>query len=425
MNTTSFFYAHTGQYRYEKLGIEALLSPTAPQAMQGALIDFNVRAERMGWLPSAPQLRDEPPAHCRRRRGPGEAPAAYVADRLQDGTLRMSCEDPEAPANWPRNMFIWRSNLLGSSGKGHEYFLKHLLGTTNGVQGKDLGVEGGVKPEEVVWRDAPEGKLDLLVTLDFRMSTTCVHSDIVLPTATWYEKHDLNTSDMHPFIHPLSAAVDPAWESRTDWAIFKGIARQFSELCPGHLGVEQDVVLSPLLHDTPQELAQGTRAGLEARRMRRHPRPDHAGRRGGRARLSATYARFTALGPLLDRLGNGGKGIGWKTGHEVEFLGRLNGTHRVPGVEGLRPKIETDVDAAEVILALAPETNGHVAVKAWEALGKATGRDHTHLAAGKQHEAIRFRDVQAQPRKIICSPPGRESRARRSATTPATPTSMS
>ena len=50
-------------------------------------------------------------------------------------------------------MFVWRSNLLGSSGKGHEYFLKHLLGTTNGVQGKDLGAEGGAKPEEVVWHD--------------------------------------------------------------------------------------------------------------------------------------------------------------------------------------------------------------------------------------------------------------------------------
>ncbi len=63
------------------------------------------------------------------------------------------------------------------------------------------------------WHDqAATGKLDLLVTLDFRMSTTCLYSDIVLPTATWYEKHDLNTSDMHPFIHPLSAAVDPAWE---------------------------------------------------------------------------------------------------------------------------------------------------------------------------------------------------------------------
>ncbi|WP_318532782.1 molybdopterin-dependent oxidoreductase, partial [Stenotrophomonas indicatrix] len=87
---------------------------------------------------------------------------------------------------------------------------------------KDLGEMGAVKPEEVKWRDeAPEGKLDLLVTLDFRMCTTALYSDIVLPTATWYEKDDLNTSDMHPYIHPLSKAVDPAWESRSDWDIFK------------------------------------------------------------------------------------------------------------------------------------------------------------------------------------------------------------
>ena len=55
-----------------------------------------------------------------------------------------------------------------------------------------------------------------------------LYSDIVLPTATWYEKNDLNTSDMHPFIHPLSKAVDPAWEARSDWDIFKGIAKTVS-----------------------------------------------------------------------------------------------------------------------------------------------------------------------------------------------------
>jgi nitrate reductase alpha subunit len=89
------------------------------------------------------------------------------------------------------------------------------------------------------------------VTLDFRMSTTCLYSDIVLPTATWYEKNDLNTSDMHPFIHPLSTAVDPAWQARSDWEIYKGFAKAFSEVCVGHLGVEKEVVLTPLMHDTP------------------------------------------------------------------------------------------------------------------------------------------------------------------------------
>lgn len=126
----------------------------------------------------------------------------------------MACEQPDSGSNHPRNLFVWRSNLLGSSGKGHEYMQKYLLGTESGIQGEELGASDGIKPEEVEWQTAAiEGKLDLLVTLDFRMSSTCLFSDIVLPTATWYEKDDMNTSDMHPFIHPLSAAVDPAWES--------------------------------------------------------------------------------------------------------------------------------------------------------------------------------------------------------------------
>ena len=31
----------------------------------------------------------------------------------------------------------------------------------------------------------------------------------------------------------------PAWQSRSDWDIYKGFAKKFSEVCVGHLGVEQ------------------------------------------------------------------------------------------------------------------------------------------------------------------------------------------
>ena len=117
-----------------------------------------------------------------------------------------------------------------------------------------------------------------------------------------------------------------------------------------------------------------------------------------------TYKRFNSVGPLLEKLGNGGKGISWNTDDEVKFLGELNHVHLEEGINKGRPKIESAIDACEMILSLAPETNGQVAVKAWQALGELTGRDHTHLALPKQDEKIRFRDVQAQPRKIISSP---------------------
>jgi len=408
MNSTSFFYNHSNQWRYEKLGVDEILSPLADKKKweDYSLIDCNVRSERMGWLPSAPQLDDNPLKVAKAAADAGLSSADYIVDQMKSGDLGFACEDPDNPKNFPRNMFIWRSNILGSSGKGHEYMLKHLLGTQHGLLGKDLGELGGKKPSEVVWHEeAPEGKLDLVVTLDFRMSTTCVYSDVVLPSCTWYEKNDLNTSDMHPFIHPLTRAVDPAWESRSDWDIYKGIAEKFSEVCVGHLGKEKDVVSLPILHDTPGELAQPLGV-TDWKKGECDPIP-------GKTMPALieverdypnTYKRFTALGPLMSNVGNGGKGITWKTEEEVELLGRLNGVHDEEGANRGMPKIETDVDATEVVLSLAPETNGHVAVKSWAALGEITGREHTHLAKPKEDEKIRFHDIKQQPRKIISSP---------------------
>jgi nitrate reductase alpha subunit len=405
MNSTSFWYIHTSQWRHEKLTMREILSPLAdPQQWQGSQIDYNVRSARMGWLPTAPHFNANPLEITKAAAAAGEEPAPYIVKKLKAGKLGFAFEDPDNPVNFPRNLFVWRSNLLGSSGKGHEYFLKYLLGATHGVQGKDLGEEGGEKPSEVQWREAAQGKLDLLVTLDFRMSTTCMYSDIVLPTATWYEKNDLNTSDMHPFIHPLSAAVDPAWESRTDWDIFKGLAKAFSETCPGHLGVEKDIVALPTLHDTPNELAMPDVKDWKKGECDLIPGKTAPSLVVVERDYPSTYKKFTSVGPLLDKLGNGGKGIGWNTEHEVAALATLNYTVLEEGVSKGRPRIDSDIDAAEMIMMLAPETNGHVAVKAWAALSKITGRDHSHLALPKEHEKIRFRDIVAQPRKIISSP---------------------
>ncbi len=405
-NSTSFFYAHTDQWRYETLDVKEILSPTAPDGDWGkTFIDYNAKAERMGWLPSAPALKTNPLDVAKAAEREGVDAREYAARELAAKRLEMSCMDPDHPDNWPRNMFVWRSNLLGSSGKGHEYFLKHLLGTSNGVLGKDLGETGRRKPVEVAWREeAPEGKLDLLVTIDFRMSTTAVYSDVVLPTATWYEKNDLNTSDMHPFIHPLTAAVDPVWECKSDWEIFKAIAKAFSDVCPEILGVEKDVVLTPIQHDSPGEMAQafdvqdwwkgecdlvpGKTAPQISVVERDYPN---------------LYRRFTSLGPLMTKVGNGGKGLAWNTEHEVDLLKELNGEVLDGPTKGL-PRIETEIDACETILMLAPETNGEVAVKSWESLSKQTGREHAHLALPKEDEKIRFRDLVAQPRKIISSP---------------------
>src|SRR3546814_4418313 len=86
----------------------------------------------MGWLPSSPQLETNPIEVCKAAEAAGQEVADFALEQLKSGALRLSCEDPDNPRNFPRNLFVWRSNLLGASGKGHEYFLKHLLGAENG-----------------------------------------------------------------------------------------------------------------------------------------------------------------------------------------------------------------------------------------------------------------------------------------------------
>ncbi|MFO7728481.1 MAG: molybdopterin-dependent oxidoreductase, partial [Desulfonatronovibrio sp.] len=76
---------------------------------------------------------------------------------------------PAAPAK-PRAMLIWRGNFVNNAKGGYK-------------------VLDWFKDEE---------KLEFVTTLDFRMCTSALYTDVVLPAASWYEKLDLITTPMHP-----------------------------------------------------------------------------------------------------------------------------------------------------------------------------------------------------------------------------------
>ncbi len=127
----------------------------------------------------------------------------YVLKSLKDKSLEYAVGDVDAEENFPRIWYIWRGNSISGSMKGQEYALKHYLGTHNNTIATDQE-----PTEEIKWHEeAPTGKMDLVVDLNFRMDSSALYSDIGLPTASWYEKADINTTDMHSFIHPLSEAV--------------------------------------------------------------------------------------------------------------------------------------------------------------------------------------------------------------------------
>ena len=415
-NGTSFYYFATDQWRYDDLNAESLLWPMAGGDSLRHMADYNAVAIRLGWLPSYPQFNRNPLDICKEAVEKGAATdkdiVAHAVEQLKNGSLRFAVEDPDHPDNFPRVLFLWRANLLGASSKGHEYFLKHLLGVDNGVQ----NAESKHRPEEITLRDpAPEGKLDLLVTLELRMSTSAMYSDIVLPAAGWYEMHDLSTTDMHPFIHPFNPAVDPPWEAKTSWDQFSAIAEKFSELAAIHLGEMKDLVATPLLHDSPGEIAQSEI--LDWRKGETEPVPGQT-----MPQLSVitrdfanAYKMMTALGPLVHQVGVGSKGVAWSGKEEYEELATELGTVTAPGKSYGMPSLINGKQAAQVILKLAPETNGETAFKSWAGVEKKSGLSLTHLSAGRRDEKISFNDITAQPRKIITSPvwSGIESETRR------------
>src|SRR5699024_9936887 len=215
-----------------------------------------------------------------------------------------------APQNARRVLAVWRVNLLGSSAKGNEYFLEHLLGTDSSLRAEEAPPEK--RPRDVVWRDeAPNGKLDLLLSLDFRMTSTTIFSDVVLPAATWYEKHDLNSTDMHPFVHPFNPAISPPWQTRTDFDAFHGLARRFSELAADHLGTRRDVVAVPLTHDTPDAMAtpNGTVRDWKTGECDPVPGVTMPELVEVERDYTAVADRLGALGPLVEQLGVTTKGI--------------------------------------------------------------------------------------------------------------------
>lgn len=407
---TGYWYMHTDQWRQDGYSADALKSPLSTGALDGMhTADALAQSARLGWMPFYPQFDRNPldladEAEAAVAAGTATDTPGYIADALNNRTLNPAIEDVDAPENWPRTLVLWRSNLFGSSAKGNEYFLRNLLGTHNNVLGKDHAE--GLKPRDVKWHEqAPEGKLDLLVSADFRMTSTTLLSDVVFPAATWYEKHDLSSTDMHPFVHAFTPAIDPPWETKTDFEMFHLLAREFSRMAKTHLGIRRDLVSVPLQHDTPGQLAQ---PGGIVRDWRNTDIPAVPGQNMPvfsvvERDYTAIADKLAAVGPLADKLGFTVKNVTYKLAGPLERLSRSNGVMLGGAADG-RPAIDTDAKMAEAILAFSGTTNGALSVQGFKDLEVRTGRKLADLSEGSEEKFITFAQTQAGPVPVITSP---------------------
>lgn len=405
-NTPSFHYVNTDQWRYERTYTEQQpVTRPGVEMTQEHTIDSQIRAVRMGWLPSYPQFDRSSLEIVKQAEAAGAKTEAeikqWIVDQLKSGQMKFAVQDPDAPENWPRLWFIWRGSALNASAKGQEYFFKHYLGTHHQIIADEADKSNF---KEVTWREqAPEGKLDLVVNINFRMDTTALYSDIVLPTASWYEKDDLNTTDMHSFIHPLAAAVPPSWESKSDWDIFKILSEKVGNLAQKHMPEPvRDLVAMPLQHDTPAEMAQASIRDW----ARGECEPIPGVTMPNFMVVERDYAnmgnRFISLGPQVRENGFSIHGIHWNADDLYQDL--LNNRPTVSWNGENYPSLAVARDAANIILYLAPETNGEVAHRAYQAEEERMGLKLTDLAEATRAARVTFEDLTQQPRRLLNSP---------------------
>ncbi len=403
-NAPSWHYVHTDQWRYEK---EFTDYHTVPKRQPegtlatGHTMDVQTRAVRSGWLPFYPQFDKNSLDIVKDSGGDPDKVVSDVISQLKSGELKFSVEDPDAPENWPRVWYIWRGNALMSSSKGHEYFLKHYLGTHTNTIAEDLA-EQSVR--EVEWhKNAPQGKMDLVVDLNFRMDTSALYSDIVLPAATWYEKADLNSTDMHSFIHPLSEAVPPCWESKSDWQIFQAISKKFSELAEKHFPEPVgDLVVAPLAHDSPAEIAQPEMKDWKTGEIEAIPGKTMPNLKVVQRDYKNLYKQYISYGPMVRKNGLSAHGTGYQIDDMYEeALNRLP-TQEWNGQKHL--SLKEDADVCNIILEFASVTNGELAYRSYKNMEVKVGLPLAHLAEKSRSVRATYKGLQTRPLRFINSP---------------------
>lgn len=397
-------YINSSQWRYDGNQADYNTVPKNDLSKQHTA-DLIVKAVKNGWMPFYPQytksnLDIANDAQKSGAKNDNEI-KQYVVDKLKSKELTHAVADPDHEMSFPRVWYIWRGNAINASAKGHEFFLKHYLGTHNNVISDEVAKD---QVNDIYWKNnAPQGKMDLIVDLNFRMDTSALYSDIVLPAASWYEKADINSTDMHSFIHPLSAAINPVWEAKSDWQIFEEFARVTSELAKEHLpNPIKDIVNVPIQHDTIGEISQPTIQDWSKGECDLIPGKTMHNIVIVERDFTKIYEKFISLGRNV-RNGLEARGNSYECADYYDKM--LNDNDHIIKLHGeIYPSLKEDEEAVNSVLQLSSLTNGILSNRAYENAEKQTGLNLRIINEGSKDVKLNYKDLQVQPRRYNNSP---------------------
>ncbi len=128
------------------------------------------------------------------------------------------------------NYLLWMNDEYRNGDEFRKYN-KEITYPKNGVKALFYGWGNPFDQHNMANRmreKAAKGDLELIVTTDFQMSTSCLWSDVVLPGVAWYEKYDLTATIPHPYLQLQQPAIEPLFQCMPEIWIFKEVAKRLA-----------------------------------------------------------------------------------------------------------------------------------------------------------------------------------------------------
>jgi nitrate reductase alpha subunit len=193
------------------------------------------------------------------------------------------------------------------------------------------------------------------------------------------------------------------WESKSDWVIFREIARVTSELAKTHFNKPiKDVVNTPIAHDTAGEIAQRNIKDWSKGECEPIPGKTMHNIVVTERDYTKIYDKYICLGPNM-KTGLGGHGIKYDSTDFYEQM--LEDREHVRKIEGVEyPSIYEDAEAANAVLRLSSVTNGELAHRAYKFAEKKTGVALTDLSEGSRNVRMNYKDLLTRPHRYHNSP---------------------
>jgi anaerobic selenocysteine-containing dehydrogenase len=146
-----------------------------------------------------------------------------------DSFRAITAQGYDLKAKYQKKHWGVASNAMWSNQTHHHIMWQDIL-DDKPEQARALIVNGSnplIKYGNVKRVYAAMKKIDFNVTLEFTMTPSAQLADYVLPMADWFERAEIGPStpcDIFNFTHISGAAMEPEFERRTDYDVFKGLA---------------------------------------------------------------------------------------------------------------------------------------------------------------------------------------------------------